>query len=643
MLSLNREASFFQKRWQQVDSLHPQVRSIPKSQNMAAFHLEKIIPLIRISRKLMACDSRQRLAVLQQIPQIFESHQLISVLTDIIFSGICSRNFYKRIPAALYHEIEEALPEDMQLDLKDSLYESQLVEASEDIEGDEGSANQKKKRLPLTLLRIPSDLQCHLFQFLNFRDLMRVQRVCRSLCITARNPCSLYSLEINPELSTNHHFLNECYSRPKSLSIYDNLPTHRTYRPLIGNAKWSESVINLCIAHIDSKFDIRNLGIFVNLEKCRIISTQSILGNGQIRSNYTLRILHIKNVNLTEDVIEEIDKFKNLEVLILRNDYGAYRDSNLSRNSAPITLPRLREFSYSSCTSSRLFQRILIGSHPDVVNLKNDVKIEEIPPTDAAIDAIRAVKYLNVDLWNSVDVINSLSPLLRKAQRSGSPFFEDCKLSVGIDFDLDCNVSSTLQPIATLMECGKNSTFHLISDNMVSSDIIKYDIADFIKSSSFNTFNEMFMEMSVELYLEDVWSELDNIDIGELGYEVVRDVVMKDIDVAEKWMKSWLTFDKTNMKQIGMRKLDIKFKYEVSLNFEDLPDLVDWDDDDDAALRKKAKNLEGIMRKMTDLWFQHRVNCWSDIDSRCVSKIFELERSCNEQGLAYSVGLSLRA
>ena len=119
---------------------------------MASFLPEKIIPLIHISRKLIACDSRQQLAVLQQLPQIFESHQLVSVLTGIIFSGICNRDFYDKIPAVLYHEIEAVLPEHNQLDVKDSIYESQLVDTSEDTEDDEQSANQKKKRLPLTLL-----------------------------------------------------------------------------------------------------------------------------------------------------------------------------------------------------------------------------------------------------------------------------------------------------------------------------------------------------------------------------------------------------------------------------------------------------------------------------------------------------------
>ena len=466
---------------------------------------------------------------------------------------------------------------------------------------------------------------------------MSIQPVCRSLCITARNPCSLYSLEIYSGLSTNHHFLNECYSRPKLLYIshaQSLLRTNKVPAPLVGNAKWSESITNLCIDGVHSIHDIQNLGTFVNLEKCKIIWTRSILVNGQIRSYHTLKVLHIEGVRLEEDVADEIRKFKNLEVLTLWD--STYSNSNLSDDSALVTLPRLREFSYTSRTVSGLFQKILIGSHPEVVNLKDYVKIKVIPQTDAAVEAIRAIKYLNMDLWNSVDVINSLSPLLQRAQQLGSKLFEECKLSVGIESGIDLDVSSKLQPIATLMECGKNSTFHLICDPMVSSNIIKYDIADFIRYSVFNTFNDITMDLTVELYLEDVWSELDSIDISERDHEVVRNVVMKDIDGAEKWMKLWLVFDEQNMKQIGIQKLDIKFKYECSFYFDDLPELVgDWDYDD-AALRKKADHFEAIIRKMTDVWFQERVNGWRNIDSRCISKL-------NADGLSYTVAFSLRS
>ena len=582
---------------------------------MADSYPEKIIPLIHIKRKVLACNSRQQLAALKQLPEIFESQRLTSVLTDIIFSGICNRDFYDRISPELYHEIEAVLPEDNQLDLKDSIYESQMLELP---------ANRRKKRLPLTLLRIPSDLQCHLFLFLNIRDLMDVQRVCRSLCIMARNPCSLYALEIDAELSTNHHFFNESYSRPKLLSICHSQSIRRKYRRVIGNAKWGESVSNLCIDRVGAEIDLQNLGIFVNLEKCQIKWTRSILVNGQITSYHTLRELHIKGVRLTEDIIDEIRKFKNLEVLTL--GCGAFCDSNLSEDSALVKLPRLREFSYST-GSARLFQKILIGSHPEVVKLEH-WQPQDIPDMNAAVEAIRAIKYLHLDLWNSVDVINSLSPLLLKAQRLDSPLFEECKLSVKIQCGVDYDVSSALQPITTLMECGKTSKFHLISDRMVSSNVIKYDIVDFIRSSAPNTFNEITMNLTVVLYPHCIWRELDGIDIGEGDHEMVRNVVMEDIDEVEKWMKWWLVFDEQTMKQIGLQKLDIKFQYEAAFDFDDeFPDLVG---------EQKAGHFETIMRKMTDVWLQKRMDGWSDMDSRCVSML-------SEDGLGYTVALSVRA
>ena len=82
--------------------------------------------------------------------------------------------------------------------------------------------------------------------------------------------------------------------------------------------------------------------------------------------------------------------------------------------------------------------------------------------------------------------------------------------------------------------------------------------------------------------------------------------------------------------------MHIKLKYEAAFDFDEFPDLVGTLHFGDATLRQKAGHFEAIMRKMTDVWLQKRMNGWSHIDSRCVSML-------NEDGLGYTVALSLRA
>ena len=173
---------------------------------MASFKEEKLTPLIHVIRKLESCDADQRVKVLLRLPHIFQSHGKLELFQNIMVRGLCEGNVYDNIPTSLYEEMQSILPKDKDLDLKDSVYESRLVETPEDSDEDhKAKKEKKKKKLPLSLLRIPTDLQCHLFHHLNITDLSRMQRVCRALCIAARNPLSLYLLHVDLRSSNNRH------------------------------------------------------------------------------------------------------------------------------------------------------------------------------------------------------------------------------------------------------------------------------------------------------------------------------------------------------------------------------------------------------------------------------------------------------
>lgn len=635
---------------------------------MSDFVPEKLIPFIRITRKIKAFNNQQQLTLLQQLPQIFEAHHLTSLLMNIVFSGIFDREHEERIPLSIYSDIQSILPSDTVLNMKDSIYDSRLVETIENPDGDKRPNDQQKKKLPLTLLRIPSDLQFHLFHYLNYKELIKVQKTCRALCIVARNPLSVYSLVINHELSRNHDLRNhkfcaEYYSRPQSLTIdlIDHVynddfidPRYCVSRrstwnsfPSFGNTKWGDNVKYLSIEHISAEKAhlLRNIGQFVNLQKC-ILNTNSLdhlLLEDHIASQGTLIELSLYSIEMTDGVVDKIREFENLEILsVSESDRGDRRISR-SKQYDPVSLPRLRRLTFYDF--SPLFVATLIGSHPETVklyayNLNVDCT-SFIPRTEAAVNAICAVKYFHVD--TDLEGITALLPLLQKAKSVSHPIFEECKLTVILP---DTPDNRSLQPMITLLECGRHSKLELrcTPDYSNPDTPIRDDIVHCIKTAEFNIFNEVTVERIFVLQTEHaVW---DFHYHHESGQEAAKNVVMESIDKAEKWMRSWLIFDERNMRQIGLRKLDVKFKYKMA--FIEHPESHYWNiNDSDGVMRKKSEKLiefQAILRTMTDVWFRQRVNRWSDIDSRCVSMLTKDDDwLAKDDDLAYTVSLSLRS
>lgn len=585
---------------------------------MSGFEPERLIPFIRITRKIAACDNQQKVSILQQLPHVFDSHGLTSVLMNHVFSALFGHKACEKIPSTMYDDIESILPTDAEVNLKDSIYESCLVEEPGDVEVDNESAEQKSKKSKLNLLRTPTDLQCHLFHFLNFKDLINVQGVCRALCIAARNPCSVYRLPVRPIPSSEFHFFNECYSRPKLLSVHPTPRNNFVDSHLIGNAKWRENVTDLRIHYeYNGNLDSKNLCNFVNLETFEITMSRAndsphMFLNGQIASYHTLRVLSLKGITLTEEIINHIQKFKNLEFLSVR-EWGA--NSNHSQKTDLIVLPRLKRFSFSLYTLSEIFLRILIGSHPQTVSV-DSWQLQEgfsIAPNDidAALRAIRAVKYLNLKL-RSLEIINFLCPLLRKAHLRNHAFLEECALTYEV---IICDLDLSIQPIISLFECAKTSKFHMICQHMDAAHAMEYNIPKRIMNADFGALSEVAMDVTFEFGLKDALHSVKLDDSGESDNVRVRDVVMKEINEAEKWMKSWLIFDEMLMKRIGLRKLDITFAYSINTR------------NRTANLRRahESRNISNRLRAvLNEKWYQwseQRVAAWTDIDQRCIATV----------------------
>ena len=617
--------------------------------SMTAFFPEKLVPFIRVKRGLKACDTQQQFKVLQQLPQLFKKHDVTSVLTDIILAGICNAKFYEKIPAALLVDINASLPSDDQLHLKDSIYHSRLVENPNE---NKVATNQKRTKLPLTLLRIPSDLQYHLFHFLDFKELMNVQKVCRALCIAARNPSSIYSMKLEYEsYSGNHKLLSEWLSRPRSLDI-------RLWAPespdlIIGNTTWGQQVTHLSIATFGRRardrdanpIGIQNLGHFHNLTKGEISRFPRILLNGQIASYFTLKELTLRGDDWTEDIIDELRKFKNLEHLSLEcihNDSDS--DNADSCHSEPISFTKLREFSIKLLSGKlpNVFHRVLIGSHPRSVTVDVPWMHDEcvLPQTVAAVHAIRAIDHLNI-VVSSMHFFDSLCPLLRRAQKQEKgPFLEQCELIFHIFGGQDV----LLPPIISLFQCAKRSKLMLyFSEPYLAPKCNIERFVQDIRNAPNETFTEIMVYISIGIltsrmhdgdWCGEVLNAIEDEGCSKEDRPAVRRVVMESIDKAEEWLKAWLVFDENRMKEIGLRKLDIAFQSNLEQDNEhwDVIDPSDWNDE----LEAKTKRVDAVLDIMADEWIQQRAERWSDIDKRCIVKV-------NPEKQEYTVTLTLKS
>ena len=601
---------------------------------MADCKPEKLIPLIRITRKLTACDALQKLKVLQQLPSVFSVHQSMLLFSDIIISGLFDQNVYEKIPEDLHDDILAIFPTDDELDLKDSVYESRLEEVPEELDESDKTTNQKKEILRLTLLRIPTDLQYRFLHYLNFKELMSAQKVCRSIFFVARHALSLHSLRFIYNVSKNHHFLKECYSRPKSLSItIPHLGRGNVVHPsLIGNAKWGQSVNEL---YISSSFDygvnvdIRHIGQFENLKKCTINSCPEILRNHQITSYYTLMELNLSVIVISDGIIDQIRKFKNLETLSLGPDLG-YN----SQNSDPIAFPRLKELSFSDYVSE-LFARILIGSHPEIVNVKGEAPEDYgLPQTTAAVEAIRAIRHLTV---NCLANINLLSPLLQKARDVDGTFLGTTNVTVQF-YDIE-RFAFGLQPVISMFQCAKKSKLHLNGNPWNMENNFMESIVQQIQNAPFDTFNEILVTLDAFFFdscIERILRTMKRIDEDGRDHKIVKNVIMESIDEAEELMKLWLVFNEFNMSQIGLQKLSIKFQYFPELDFDDIfgyyIEYKQWYNI--AGCRNKMERFQAVWIASGSGWIQQRADLWTDIDERCNTAV-------KQSNTSYTVSFSL--
>ena len=626
---------------------------------MAEFEDEKLIPMIRLMRRLLACNADQKVLLLKRLVKIFESNEVSAILMDIIVGGLCHNDIYQRIPTVLYDEVQLVLPSDEELDLKDSVYTSQLVEEQD----------QQHQKLQWTLLRVPTDQQCQIFHFLHFKELINVQKVCRALCIEARNPSAIYRLDISP-LSSKIGPLSQkkWLSSPKVLSIDGLLPVYdvkepKPLQPITGNDVWGKHVVELYVRnyHENAMYNdetpslVHDLGQFYKVQKCKMLLSPA-LPDGLTASYDTLKELTLEGLILTEETIVQIQKFQNLEKLTLME---LRPNPDRLHHSDPITLRNLKLFSYHiEEFGLREFQRFLIGSNPETVfristsrrygfKLYWDVSAQRFVMrnlTDTAlagtlpIPQMSAIKELI--LWDpNPELIVDLGKWL-KTQCSKLKIFDQIIVSKILHYSTRSESSDRIHhivsPIITIFQCSNRSNLRLkCYPDDVGSGRDMESVVNAIINAPFGTFTEI--ELCIAFGLDHLTVDADeHIENGEN----MRNVIRERIDDAGGWFEPWLVFDEKRMKQIGLRKLDIELYLDVDPDYDDRNDWhhyistmqIDWNEKANSKVDKSAH----VFDKVIEMYLKEQIRHWNSIGRKCISA------KSNEDEREYTITLSLR-
>ena len=530
---------------------------------------DNLIPAINIIRKIKVCDSLQLSKVLQRLPALFEGHGLLSSLTSIVSMGVCQHLHRQPLSPALLLDILGILPADNELEIKDTVYESKLVDHDDDEQKDEknSSTDHKKEKIPMSLIRIPRDLQIHLFHFVELKDLQNVQKVCRALCIVARNPLSLRSLSVELDSIGCPQFRANCYSKIKRLSVFR--PTYVSPTRLIFNANWSRSVTKLSLCSVqcaESHSNPNQSFYFQNLEHCSL--SNSISCFSLVQSYEPLKDLDLFGCNLDDNLVDQLCKFQNLEKLSL--SYIRCSDES----STPIKLDSLRELYFAQYCSNRLVHRILIGSRPSTVT----IKIDKIPWTfDTALNSdvlaeLRGIKNINfmvVSFFTFVNLLNQdLLPILAETQHKKCKLFEKCCVDIHFGRKDDICDKDKLPLIVKLFQYAQSSKLNLsyISTPLQDtpfSRLIRDHFVEVILDAPVGTFTEIALNLEfrpcVWVNDQEFWNLFYHRDsaVDLVGF---RKYILNIFQEKDKCLEPWLALDEDTMKRVGMKSIDIGYK-----------------------------------------------------------------------------------
>eukprot|EP01084_Bolivina_argentea_P093599 168324_1 len=275
---------------------------------------ETITPLIQIQEKLENCDEKQEKIFCQEF-----KHKLLELdiwdKIDFVKHLLCC--IHSNLTTDFFQELLDLFPHDNNDD--DEYKDDDTYTSSEHV----------------LITELPTDLLIHSFQYLEITDLYNLEKTCRSLCILARNPLSLYHLNIayKSYFEKFVNYQNNRYLKLQSLTL-------DRYTEDFG-------------AQNDDRFDYWTslLPVFPLLSRISVINTNfNFIGiiPSSICSGRNIKEVHFYNVSIVS-VFTLISKCKNIEILDFVTGYdenvdASYQDTFMSliNSSSENALPYLK-------------------------------------------------------------------------------------------------------------------------------------------------------------------------------------------------------------------------------------------------------------------------------------------------------------
>eukprot|EP01083_Nonionella_stella_P275978 937443_1 len=302
---------------------------------------ETIAPLIKVCRKLEHCDKHQLSEWIQTFPDIFSQNNSLDLWIKILLKGLCC--YHASIPTALFDAILATAPNENALHcLDDSITKSHLNDET-DTDLDDIDVDDRDTTEPLTFLQIPKDMALIIFNFLQRNELFQIQKTCRSLNITARDPNALYRCHIGKN-NTCIYYSHPFFSRIKVLDVYMYYTWNSKW-----NSKWGQTVQKLDIMiKLDNPDSIpfnRNDSVpyFENVQTCALsFDAVNVLFRNRIQ-HYQLNHLSLKNCAMDSTLWNALLRCVNLRELELASidDISAITPNNVS---LPCPFDRLHTF-----------------------------------------------------------------------------------------------------------------------------------------------------------------------------------------------------------------------------------------------------------------------------------------------------------
>ena len=150
-----------------------------------------------------------------------------------------------------------------------------------------------------------------------------------------------------------------------------------------------------------------------------------------------------------------------------------------------------------------------------------------------------------------------------------------------------------------------------------------------ICSAPFGTFTEIVMELGVDLSVGDsADAHLFELMITEPNDEIDEILVTEEalwcLDEVELWLRPWLTLNEDTMKQIGLRKLDVDFKFGFEIDEEFRVEYAENQDAKD-LITLQVKRIQAVLNERAAGWLSERAAIWRQIDGKCEIEIERID------------------